>query len=91
MCDKTKNELQLTPDYQDNIAIVEQYMLDEINKDKIGKFAFKILQNEGIFSIMDSNYNIIKHNEILESSIMDGYLKLSVSISSLLENFIIPS
>ncbi len=91
MCDKTKNELQLTPDYQDNIAIVEQYMLDEINKDKIGKFAFKILENEGIFSIMDSNYNIIKHNEILESSIMDGYLKLSVSISSLLENFIIPS
>ena len=91
MCDRTKNKLQLTLDYQDNIGIVEQYMLDETNKHKISKYAFKILENENIFSIMDSSYNIIKHDGILESSSMDGYLKSSVSISSLLDNFIIPS
>lgn len=91
MCNRTSNELQLTSDYQDNICIVEQYMLDESNKHKISKYNFKILENECIFSVMDSSYSIIKHDGILESSSIDGYIKSSISISSLLENFIVPS
>ena len=91
MCDKRQNELHITADYRDNISIVEQYMMDEVNKNKISKYNFKILVNDGIFSIMDSSYGIIKHNGILESSSADGYNKSSISISYLLENFIIPS
>jgi len=91
MSAKINDNLQLTSDYQDNIGIVEQYMLDDTNKHKISKYVFKILQNDGIFSIMDSNYNIVKHNGFLETSIADGYLKSSISISSLLENFIVSS
>ena len=93
ICNRKPNELKLTSDYQDNIGIVEQYMLDAANKHKISKYKFKILENENIFSVMDSNYNIIKHDGVLESSDGDGdgYNKSSVSISSLLENFIIPS
>jgi hypothetical protein len=90
MCNRIPNELELTSDYQDNIGIVEQYMLNEANKHKISKYNFKILENESIFSVMDSNYGIIKHDGILESSNADGYNKSSVSISSLLENFIVP-
>ena len=66
-------------------------MLDDTNKHKISKYVFKILQNDGIFSIMDSNYNIVKHGGFLESSLSDGYLKSSIGISSLIENFIMPS
>ena len=91
MCDKIHNELRMTADYQDNINIVEQYMLDEANKTKISKYNFKILVNAGIFSVMDSSYSIIKHDGMLESSNIDSYIKSSVSISYLLENFIIPS
>jgi len=91
MCDKITNELQMTPDYQDNIGIVEQYMLNETNKHKISKYTFKILENENIFSVMDTSYNIIKRDGILESSYIDGYIKSSINISSLLKNFIIPS
>ena len=91
MCDKTLNELQITSDYQNNISIVEQYMLNENNKHKISKYTFKILENDGIFSVMDSNYSIIKHDGLLESSSMNGYVKSYISISSLLENFISPS
>jgi hypothetical protein len=91
ICNRIPNELKLTSDYQDNIGIVEQYMLDEANKHNISKYKFKILENENIFSVMDSSYNIIKHDGILESSNGDGYNKSSVSISSLLENFIVPS
>ncbi len=90
ICDRTQNELQLTPDYQYNINIVEQFMLDNTNKHKISKYEFKILENENIFSVMDSSYNIIKQDGILESSSMDGYLKSSVNILFLLDNFIIP-
>lgn len=91
ICNKISTDLQLTSDYQDNIASVEEYMLDEANKNKISKYNFKILENDGIFSVVDSNYSIIKHNGILESLSMDGYIKSSVIISSLLENFIIPN
>lgn len=85
------NDLQLTSDYQDNIGIVEQYMLDDANKHKISKYIFKILENGGIFSIMDSSYDIIKHDGIIESSQVDGYIKSTIRIASLLENFIVPS
>ncbi len=91
ICDMRQNKLQLTPDYLDNISIAEQYILDENNKHKISKYTFKILENEGIFSIMDSSYNIIKHDGILESSSMDGYAKSFINISSLLEEFITSS
>ncbi len=84
----TPTDLQLTPDYQDNIYIMEKYMLDPKNKNKISKYTFKILENDGIFSVMDSNYNVIEHNKMLESSIIDGYMKSSINIASLLENFI---
>jgi hypothetical protein len=78
----------LTSSYQDNIEIIEQYVLNDKNKNKISNYKLKILENDGIFSIMDSNYNIIKHNGILESSIADGYIKSVANISSLLEHFI---
>ena len=91
ICIRQPNDILLTPDYQDNIGIVEQYILNDANKNKISKYKFKILENDGIFSIMDSNYNIIKCNGILESSIIDGYIKSVANISSLLENFIVPS
>lgn len=91
MCNKIPNDLELTSDYQDNITLVEQYMLDKSNKNKISKYNFKIVENERIFSIMDSSYSIIKHDGILESLCMDGYIKSSVSIASLLDNFIVSS
>ena len=83
-------EFQLSTDYQDNIDVVEQYILNTANKSKISKYNFKILENECIFSIMDANYTILKHNSFLESSDADGYFKSIVSISSLLKNYIIP-
>lgn len=91
ICSRINNDLQLTSDYQDNINIVEQYMINKNNKYKISKYIFNILQNDGIFSIIDNNYNIIKHNGFLESSLVDGYLKSSISIAALLDNFIVPS
>jgi hypothetical protein len=90
MCDRQYHDLQLTSDYQDNISIVEKYMLDGTHKNKVCKYEFKILENETIFSVMDASYNIIKKDGILESSDIDGYLKSSINISSLLEDFIIP-
>lgn len=91
ICMRQPNDLLLTPNYQDNIGIVEQYILDDTNKNKISKYKFKIVENDGIFSILDSDFNTIKHNGILESSIIDGYIKSSTCISFLLENFIVPS
>jgi hypothetical protein len=91
MCSKTQNEIKLLSNYQDNISIVESYMLDENNKNKVIKYTLKILENESIFSVMDSNYNLIKHNELIESSYIDGYCRTFTNISSLLESFIIPS
>ncbi len=85
------NDLQLTSDYQDNVSLVEQYMLDEKQKKNISKYEFKILENDGIFSIIDANYNILKHDEILKSSNIEGYMKSSVNISSLLRDFIVAS
>lgn len=90
MCNIELNTLQLTFDYLNNISIVEQYMLDEFNKKKVSYYKFKIIENDGIFSVVDSNYNIIKHNDKLNSSYLDGYIESSINISSLLENFIIP-
>ena len=87
----TPNDFQLTQDYQDNISIIEKFMLNENNKNRICKYEFKILENDGIFSMMDSNYNILKHDDMLESSISDGYIKSSINISSLLNVFIIPN
>lgn len=91
MCSKKQNEIKLLSNYQDNISIVESYMLDENNKNKVIKYTLKILENESIFSVMDSNYNLIKHNELIESSYIDGYCRTFTNISSLLESFIIPS
>lgn len=89
---RVANDLQLTSDYQDNIGIVEEYILDQKNKNKISRYKFKILENDGIFSVMDSNYNIIKHDGFLESFDTDsGYMKSSIEIRSLLSNFIVPS
>ena len=80
---------QLTADYQDNIAIIERYMLDESRRHTICKYEFKILENDGIFSVMDSNYNLIRQNGWIDSAFQDGYMKSSSCISTLLENFII--
>jgi len=84
------NEIQITLNYQNNITIVEQYMLDESKKYRINHYQFKILENNEIFSIMDSNYNIIKHTDDIDSTTESGYLKSSIKISSLLDNFIAP-
>lgn len=91
MSARINDNIKLTSNYQDNISTIEQYMLDDTNKNKINKYVFKIFQNDGIFSIMDSNYNLLKHDSFLESSLADGYLQSSISISSLLENFIVSS
>ncbi len=90
MSSRGTSDLPLTNDYQDNIDIVEQYMLDENNKSNISKYEFKILENEGIFSVMDCNYNLVEHNGMLYSACNDGYLESSISISFLIEHFIVP-
>ena len=84
-------DFEITTSYQDNLSIVEDYMNDENNKHKISRYMFKILENDGIFTLMDTNYTILKHNAVLESIYSEGFLKSTLKVSSILQNFIYPS
>lgn len=81
-------EITFTNDYQNNISIMENYVINEQNRKRISKYIFKIIENEKIFSVLDNNFNIIKQNAIIHSQEHEGYAPSSISINVLLNHFI---
>lgn len=84
----TPGKLNLTSDYSDNITIMEAFVVDSENRKDISKYAFKIMENEKIFTVLDSEYNIIRQNGIIHSMDKEGYAKSGICINILLSNFI---
>ncbi len=81
-------DISFTDNYQNNISIMESFVINEANRKKISKYVFKIIENDKIFSVLDSKFNIIKHNASINSMENEGYASSSICINVLLHHFI---
>jgi hypothetical protein len=64
----------LGEDYCSNISICEKYILDEKNKTTFDTFKFKIIENDNIFTIMDSEYNLLRMDECIKEISIKEYV-----------------
>lgn len=62
------------------------YVAENINKKKIRKYNIKIIENDNIFTIYDSKYNILKLEDNIESD--KEYLQIDINIRSLINNIL---
>jgi len=74
--------------YEDNLAIMN-YINDNENKTKISKLFIKIIENDKVFTITDSKFNIYKLDDMITSD--SEYLNYKCTIQSLINHILIPN
>ena len=74
--------------YEDNLAMMN-YINDNENKKKISKLFIKIIENDKVFTITDSKFNIYKLDDIITSD--SEYLHYKCTIQSLINHILVPN
>jgi len=65
------------------------YINDNENKTKISKLFIKIIENDKVFTITDSKFNIYKLDDMITSD--SEYLNYKCTIQSLINHILIPN